>query len=523
MDAIVTAALVGTAQQNKIDITTSTPLDTLTQKLPEGETERKLLLSAGARAVYRQAGYVAESILEIPELAPPESLPACSRRVLSLLRDMFEGEHRELLPEALERLRNAGLRLPHELLPMALNVQPPELRSSVFPVLGERGRWLSQFNPDWSWVAQYLPGTKDTLPADAETLWQEGTLGQRTIILRLMRETDPAKARCWLERVWKQEKAEARAQLLGTFETGLSTDDEPFLEKALDDKAGAVRSAASLLLARIPTSAFAQRIQTRAAAMLNFSSGSLIVTLPHEIGKDWQRDGIAISPPTGIGIGIGERAYWFKQVMALVHPGFWEEQFGVPANELIIAASLNDEWHEILISGWSKAATLHDSGKWIPPLWEWCYSKSGTPIWGIHVSLLSHVSPQEAERRVIRIIDDANDLDADIWVQALSTLPHPWSKEFGDAYLHRLHNYVSSLKFKKQGFPYYDSWYKSVAIATVALPSACFAGAVERFVIPDISEATFTNAQWQKVQWQQTLKNFVEAIRLRQRIVKEIV
>jgi hypothetical protein len=519
MDAIVTAALVGTAQQSRPDITTGTALDSLTEKLEEGETERNLLLSVGAWAVYRRAGYVAEAIPGVPEPAPADSLPACSRQVLALLRDLFEGEHRELLPEALEHLRIAGLRLPHELLPTALNVQSAELRSSVFPVLSERGCWLSQFNPGWSWVAQHLPGTKDMQLTEAETLWQEGTLGQRTTILRLVRETDPAKARDWLAAVWKQEKAEARAQLLGTFETGLSSEDEPFLEKALDDKAGSVRSTASLLLARIPTSAFAQRMQARAAAMLSFSPGTLTVTPPQEIGKDWQRDGIVASPPPGVGIGISERAYWFRQVMALVPPGFWEERFGVPAEELIIAASLNEEWHEILITGWAKAATLHNSGKWIPPLWEWCYSKSGTPIWGIHVSLLSHISSQEAERKVIRIIDDANDSDADIWVQALSILPRLWSKEFGDAYLGRLRNYVSSLKFDKKGSPHYDSWYQSLAIAAVALPPACFAQAAERFVIPDTSD---TYAQWQKAQWQQALKNFVEAIRIRQRIVKEI-
>ena len=515
MDAIVTAALVGTAQQNRPEITTGTALDSVTEKLEEAETERKLLLSAGAWAVYRQAGYVAEFIPGVPEPAPADSLPVCSRQVLALLRDLFEGERLELLPEALGRMQIAGLRLPHELLPTALNVQSAKLRSSVFLVLGERGRWLSQFNSNWSWVAQHLPGTKDMQLAGAETLWQEGTLGQRATILRLVREADPAKARDWLAAVWKQEKAEARVQLLGTFESGLSSEDEPFLEKALDDKAGAVRSAASLLLARIPTSAFAQRMRARATAMLSLSSGTLTVTPPQEIGKDWQRDGIDATPPTS----VGERTYWFRRVMALVPPDFWEERFGIPAEELIVAASLNDEWHEILIIGWAKAAILHNCGKWLLPLWEWCYSKSGTSIWGIYASLLSYMPAQEAESRVIRLIADANDVDGHLWERALSTLPRPWSKEFGDAYLHRLHNYVSSLKFDKKSSPHYDYWYQSVAIATVALPSACFAQAVEHFVIPDTPDI---NAQWQKAQWQQALKKFLEAIRVRQRIAKEI-
>src|SRR5207302_172291 len=171
MDALVTTALVGTAQQPNLEITTGTEIDTLTAQLAVTEPEHKLLLSAGAWALYRQAGKVSETLSTIPEPAAPENQATCTQGISALLESMFQGEHDDLLPEALERIKQAGLRLPHELLYPALNIQDKELRSAIFPVLGERGRWLSQFNPSWSWVGHYLPGAEDAQLAEADSIW----------------------------------------------------------------------------------------------------------------------------------------------------------------------------------------------------------------------------------------------------------------------------------------------------------------------------------------------------------------
>ena len=90
------------------------------------------------------------------------------------------------------------------------------------PVLGERGHWLSQFNQEWKWVNQLLLQTEKLLPANVETIWQEGTLDERSMILRNIREVDPARARDWLTEVWKEEKAETRTALLATLEVNFS-------------------------------------------------------------------------------------------------------------------------------------------------------------------------------------------------------------------------------------------------------------------------------------------------------------
>ena len=157
-----------------------------------------------------------------------KSLPACTRSVSLLLHRLFLEDHGDLLPEALELLHKTGYRLPHELLPMALSLSGHDVRSTLFPVLGERGYWLSRFNSDWKWVQQFelVPG--NSLPPNAETLWEEGTTSQRAEILRRLRVFDTVMARTWLEATWKQENAETRSAFLQTLEVGLGSEDEAF-------------------------------------------------------------------------------------------------------------------------------------------------------------------------------------------------------------------------------------------------------------------------------------------------------
>ncbi|HEY7416870.1 MAG TPA: DUF5691 domain-containing protein, partial [Ktedonobacteraceae bacterium] len=215
MDSLTTIAIVGTGQQQLEKIETGTPIDTLAAQLPTETSERTLLLTAGAEAVYRQAGYQAIPAPAAPPLAREETQQACSKEATYLLELLLKGQYELLIPEALERLQTANFRVPYELLSPLLQhgTEHKQIREALIPVLGERGRWLSQFNASWAWVQQFLPEISKELPADAETIWQEGTTGQRSEILRRLRAVDAAQARAWLAEVWKQEKADVRNAL----------------------------------------------------------------------------------------------------------------------------------------------------------------------------------------------------------------------------------------------------------------------------------------------------------------------
>ncbi len=512
MDTLVMMALVGIAHRDNKDTGTGTSIDTLTAECSEREMERRLLLTAGAWAIYRQAGKVPGHLPMAPEPAAPEMLHPCSPAIARLVEDMLAGTHDDLLPEALERMENADLRLPPELLPAALNVQTSWLRSAMTPVLGERGRWLSQFNPAWSWMGKRLPSGGYALPADAEITWQEGTPEQRSEILRQLRAIDPAKARQWLEGTWKQEKAQFRAEALEIFTTGLSADDESFLEEALNDRSFKVCEIAASLLTRIPTSALAARMHNRANEMLGYAKGKLTVTPPTAIDKQWLRDGIAARPPQG----TGERTWWLMQVIERVPPAHWEEHFAASPAKLI-GSVRPKEWEQTLIEGWSHAAIRFNDARWILALWDWWYQRRYDACPGqLRRDLISFMSQHEAESRVKeQLVNNKSPRNAG-WEDLLLALATPWSKEFGDAYLAELRNYLDKVANEAQvSYP----WLTSVTIATTALPPACFAAALEAWTFPESGKA---NTRWHVQRWHEKINTFTEALRIRQRLIEEI-
>lgn len=507
---ILSIALVGTAQRDRVTIDIGTAIDRLISELSDTEPERALLLGVGAWAIYWQAGRVTVHLAGMPEPAQAEQLAVCSPAVSRLLHRLFLREHCDMLPEALQRLQEAGFRLPYELLPLALDIQVRAVRAAVYPVLGERGLWLSRFNPAWAWVQNYLPVREDALPQDAEIIWQEGTLGQRCEILRRARAIDPAKARAWLEAAWRQEKAETRLELLGTLEIGLSADDEPFLERALDDRAPSVRAAAPALLSRVPTSAFAHRMLQRADGILTGTQGKLKIKLPTAFDKAWQRDGIAEKPPSS----VGERAWWLIQVLTYVPLSHWEEQFQLTPAELIEAASA-DKSGNSLLEAWSRATEFFSADSWSGPLWDWWQQQqqkkrsASTTTADMREELLSRMTPHEAEHKVQQMMLASSLPGNEDWDDLLGVLPVPWSEEFGRSYLNALRRYLAAFNLgDKRYHTYDDPWFNSLESAAIRFPVPCLA-AFEDWTLP--------TEQWCE-QWHE----FTETLRTRQRFMEEL-
>ena len=517
MDPIVTTALVGTARQEQAHYATGTPTDELIAGLTESENERKLLLGAGAWAVYRQAGQRAQRILALPEPAAVETLPACSPQAALLLSRLLNGEHTELLPEALTRLREVGQRLPHHVLPLALDRPTKELRPLLIPVLGERGRWLSQFNPAWKWVRDFLSDTTQALPADAETIWQEGSAGQRVEILRRLRAVDPAQGRTWIEEVWKQEKAEMRNDLLNALEIGLAADDEPLLEKALDDRAPSVRQTAAHLLTILPTSALVARMCERGNNLLKLVKGKLGLELPEILEKAWQRDGIVEKIAYR---QVGERAWWLIQVLGAIPPAFWEKQWNKNPGELL-AMLPNNEWQTNIVEGWSRAALNSRATHWLTPLWQWWQtyferSKQKTVSdSSIREHILRAMPQDEAERASLALLQ----AEKNAWEASLLALPKPWSHDFARTYLSLVRaSYEKLKKHPDKSNPHQNSWISSLSDAALALPPTCFAEAQQGW-----ERLEEEGAPWQVRYLNTTVQTFATTMQIRHQIQKEIV
>lgn len=513
MDELVTTALVGTAQRVGTDMASGTPIDELIAQSELREVERKLLLQAGASAVYRVAGALPRRDIAALASASPEVQPPCSPAAAELIRGFLSGTHPELLPEALERLRSARRRLPFDLLPLALStkVNHPALAH----VLGARGRWLSSFNPAWAWVRGTDIENAGTLLADAETIWQEGTSSERIATLRQVRAANPARAREWLAAAWKREKAEMRAELLEVLRNGISLADEPFLETALDDRAGSVRERAAVLLALLPGSALSRRMAERADSILSYGGDQLKVKDPPSADASALRDGLPA--PTA---GQGGREQPIADILGRVPLTHWNERFGAGSDVLAAAAgSVKATWRWSILDGWTNAFLLHGGGAWVQPLWQAWLELPGASAGNKKYrrqeacgQLVPRLPAAELERVAREQIANRGADFPLALSEILSALPRPWSVDLGTMYLSGLRQFISMLTPKSTDFA---PWDDTLEAAALGLPAGCYSVALEPITLPE-------STAWYLREFARKLDSFAETIHLRSRMIEEI-
>jgi hypothetical protein len=510
-DAITTAALVGTAR-GVGRIATGTSVDTLV--LPGEYVERDLLLRAGALAVYRAAGYTPQSTSEAPTPAPDETRPECSPGVAALIELLLSTRNGLLLEEALARFNQAGYRLPHLLLPLALENTPSGSRPAMALAVGERGRWLGQFNRQWAWVGETLTDISDTMPPDAETIWEEGALGQRVEVLRRLRKVDPARAREWLVSVWKREKADARAALLDTFEVGLAAEDEDVLTTALADRAERVRALAVQFLLQLPSSALAGRMRVRGEKMLTFAKSALDAKPPTAVDAEWERDGLSEK----VGQGAGQRAAWMAQVLERVPPSHWEVYFEM-SPEALIAATAGLKWRVNIVEAWTEASGRFQERAWAAPLWRFWLDLSPKDLKQARGdrsemcrTLAPLMPPADLEGFALEMLADTLKHDDFTLYEVFDMLPRPWSARVADAWLDGLRGFVTGLTPQTK---LAEPWDDTLNTAALALPETHFARALEPLEVPQ-------SKHYQINYFRSQLEELQATITLRQRIAKEL-
>lgn len=320
-----------------------------------GAKESALLDAAALVATTRSAGTCATASIPALEPAPAETRAVVSSRAVAVLRRLLPEECRALLPEWLELCAARGLIVSPFYLRSLFNLATDDtLRALVRQVAGERGRWLARQNPEWVW----LTSGDAAQPLDAAT-WETGTTDERVIWFTQLRAKAPDEARTQLEKTWAEEIPDFRETILEAMRPGLSVADEPFLTRLLKDRRKGVRTGAQALLATLPASAFAGRQRARAEALLTlhrgFLSKKLEITLPAEFDAAWAADGLEEKPPAG----VGAKAFWAQQILALVPLDHWVKKFDLEPDKLIELAGKSSDWADLLFAAWYRSAQLH--------------------------------------------------------------------------------------------------------------------------------------------------------------------
>jgi hypothetical protein len=529
MEELARIALVGTSKHAAAAAADGEhPAEAMLAALPNDDREQVFLLRAGVRAVFEQCGRAAISGVAPPSPSPPEEAACAPQSVVSLLHNALTSDTKALCIEFFLQLEARRLVLPPELLPQALDVGDVAMRDRLLPVLGERGQWLSHFNPQWKWAAS---GVADLAGPDRAALnraWDEGDINERCRVLQILRGIAPAEARTLLESSIDQEKAEHRARLLETFQTGLTAEDEACLESRLDDRSELVRGIAASLLARLPESALAVRMRQRTESLFSMGKKGILrkrLTLtcqpPEEIESSWHRDGVPKKPPAG----RGKRAVWTETILSAVPPSAWCERFAAEPSSLIEAVA-DDEFADAVVRGWTMAASVFAKGNaadaaWLRPLWDYRISIAAADqrqpqkhfdVQGQLRSLLAAMSSAEAEAALLPAMKEAAAIERICVLAMLSSLPHPWSPRFAREFLATARNVVARPADQDAYF-----WAHAMPAAAVALPREVFVNALEDWDLGADDAGVGSRPAIRR-----EVDRFVEIVRMRQRFYDEL-
>lgn len=449
------AALLGTERQPApAPAEDGSPLAETLARAGGESAEGRLLRMAALAAPYRRAGRLpARDDRPLPAPAASDGAPLCPPAAALHLVTMLRGEHGQALPEWLAAAARAGWIVPPEHLPVLLDAARGrgELRERLPAVLGARGRWLASLRREWGFAAGAVAEEGEGEDAAVSDAWATGTTGARVELLKGARRRDPAGGRTLLESTWTTEPARERAALLAALETGLSLEDEPFLERALDDRSKEVRAAAALLLSGLDGSRLVERMTERALAWVAVTRGGsgllarvtggggpeFAVELPAACDREMARDGVDSRAVAG----LGERGWWLAQVLAAVPPHLWSERAGAPP-ERCVAALRKHELDRVLLSAWAAAAERHRDAAWaeaLIPAWERWTGAAGAVLRVSVPALVSVLPPERAEAVALRLLEPRKELTAsDAAAQVLPGVPAPWSAELTRALLRRI-------------------------------------------------------------------------------------
>ena len=343
---------------------------------PGGETPRRgsaaaLLEAAGVALTYRRAG-ITPSTGQAPVIPAPDetdrSLPGpAGTRLRRILSDGGtpggSQAAQELLAQWLELAAAYGGHVPAETLPALLDAgrRNGAIRPSLGRVAGRRGTWLADMRTDWRWLL-------DEAPASVAADWETGSSGERLAYLSELRRTDPAAGLALLAATWPAESSDDRARFLAALSVGLSTADDEFLDRALDDRRKEVREAALELLRRLPGSALGERMTERVLRAVRverrtFGRDRLVVEPPADLDQGLRRDGVGATPARGIGVG----AWLLEEIVAGTPLDIWTPRFG-RTPEVVIDLAGGHDWESPLLHGWAKAAIAQQHTGWAEAL-----------------------------------------------------------------------------------------------------------------------------------------------------------
>lgn len=417
-------ALLGTRRESVHIPDVAPALDALLSSLNREDGEHALLSIAGTLDLYEQIGRMPGRLRpDSAARAPQESMPACPPHAASYIAQMLEGPLRNLMPEFLQELQKQGMRLPDTLLPnmLAYGHKRTMVRPFILPVLGRRGRWLAGHHQSWTY-ATVDPGSWSSI----RSAWEQASAAQRSSLVSQIRAADPAQGRALVESTWRGENDQQRLLLIKQLETGLSMEDEPLLETALDDRSRLVRRRAAELLSHLHDSRLCRRMIDYVPRYLSWTpeqTRRITISLP-DVTPAMRRSGIVGANSK---VPARVRSQEIIQLVSGVPLDYWTDSWKIEAREILRAISTTS-WPRTLTAGLSLAAVRQSDPLWARAIVDELGITAATAKL---IAVLEYRDVKAQTLRALNETDVAEIAKDDPMIAIIRRWPGPWDVELG--------------------------------------------------------------------------------------------
>ncbi len=416
-----------------------------------GEPLQNFLHEISVLSLYTQLGKTCAANGNLPYTAFDEEERTCNAKAALQLRDILEGEYQALLPEWCHVANQKQLKAPPECLPDLMDYacqHPHQDCRFIQEVIGKKGVWLASQNPSWKDIIY-------TKNLDEET-WHTGTHPERLKYLSQLRAEDPQKARQLTEASWEQETPENRALFIEKFRIGLNIEDEPFLEKCLDDSRKPVRHMAAILLSCLPASGLCKRMTERLLHLVTYHSGkkglllskkpTIEVVLPDISDQSLLRDG---ADPQKAG-KLGQKAVAFANIIAAVPLQVWHQMDR--DIEALLHTVLSCDFSESFSLGLSAATIRQQNPEWASfilrnyPVFIAKAPSAGTISVDLP-GLINCLTPEKREAIIVAFAEkNSASKQGEVLNEFLLSCDHAWSEDFSQfAFQFLRQHYIKNL------------------------------------------------------------------------------
>ena len=430
---LVANALVGTERQTPQPPRAEGALKQLVNQLDWTQPEKAVLEAAGAIALHQQISQCpAKKNWTLVEPCSLEELPVVGPAIANHL-DTAISTYPKVLPELLSLIAKAGQRIPDRQLPKLLQVgqQNSALQPDIAAVVGKRGQWLAEQEPDWSFA--WIGGDRELSPESPQwqDIWKNGRHNERVLLFQRWRENNPNAAREAVEAIWSTELAQDRndrAAFVELLKTNLTIADEPFLEAALDDRSKVVRLAAANLLTCLPKSRLCQRMVERVQTFIQLTSIgegirlSIGVTLPEEYKPEWKRDGILKKSPTN----YDYPGWWARQILMATPLNFWGE-----VTLMVTSIQYSTFYERMFVTSCGVAAHRQRRADWAEALLRTFHTSSVGMDSTLRSQLLALLTTEQQEQWLReQLPNNPSEEEAIQWLTKVVCSVRPWTLDF---------------------------------------------------------------------------------------------